>query len=439
MAEARKQTFVDRIARQRKAASVPRDMPGPPEIVALASESVAAELHRARLDLGRELHSASNDLKIRLVYLEAIEDGRFDDLPGATYAVGFVRAYADYLGLDSAEMVARFKHEVEGLDDRLQLVFPAPVPESKMPGGALLLVSGLLVMVAYGGWYTLSHKGAELADWIPQGAGGAGAPVAEATPRASQPVGEPARLMIETAGETGGDIASAAAPSMFEAPVVEAPVVEAPPGPSAGTQTPLGGEPLPQSEPGADVALPSLPGTPETVSETGDTVLALAPDGGSPSPASPDGTAQISPTPAPAPDASFEVADGPLLTAMATNGIPAAPSAESLLPDGEAREPRTYGSENEAARIVVRAVLDSWVQVRDSDDSLLLTRVLQPGDTYRVPDMPGLTLLTGNAGGIRVVVDGNALPALGPVGSVRRNVPLNPEKLLNGGAEPDPR
>ena len=30
------------------------------------------------------------------VYIEAMEDGRFSDLPGPTYAVGFVRAYADY-------------------------------------------------------------------------------------------------------------------------------------------------------------------------------------------------------------------------------------------------------------------------------------------------------------------------------------------------------
>ena len=54
--------------------------------------------------LGHELQSVANQLRIRLSYLEAIEEGRFRDLPGTTYAVGFVRSYADYLGLDGADI-----------------------------------------------------------------------------------------------------------------------------------------------------------------------------------------------------------------------------------------------------------------------------------------------------------------------------------------------
>jgi cytoskeleton protein RodZ len=60
----------------------------------------------------------------------------------------------------------------------------------------------------------------------------------------------------------------------------------------------------------------------------------------------------------------------------------------------------------------------------------LLTRVLRPGDIYRAPDRAGLTLLTGNAGGLEIYVDGLKLPALGPVGAVRRNVSLNSDSLL---------
>ncbi|MEE9481089.1 MAG: DUF4115 domain-containing protein, partial [Kiloniellales bacterium] len=97
-------------------------------------------------------------------------------------------------------------------------------------------------------------------------------------------------------------------------------------------------------------------------------------------------------------------------------------------------EPRVYGAENAVARIVLRALLDSWVQIRDAEDSLLLTRVLQPGDTYRVPELSGLTLLTGNAGGLQIEVDGAVVPPLGPVGAVRRNIALDPERLLDGTA-----
>ncbi|HEY9549343.1 MAG TPA: DUF4115 domain-containing protein, partial [Kiloniellaceae bacterium] len=72
------------------------------------------------------------------------------------------------------------------------------------------------------------------------------------------------------------------------------------------------------------------------------------------------------------------------------------------------------------------------VQVRDREGNLLLTRVLRVGDSYQVPNQADLTLLTGNAGGLEISVDGNPLPALGPVGAVRRNIPLDPAALLGG-------
>src|SRR5262249_61207999 len=59
-------------------------------------------LRLTRERLGHELETVANQLRIRLSYLEAIEEARFRDLPGTTYAVGFVRSYADYLGLDRA-------------------------------------------------------------------------------------------------------------------------------------------------------------------------------------------------------------------------------------------------------------------------------------------------------------------------------------------------
>ena len=63
-----------------------------------------------------------------------------------------------------------------------------------------------------------------------------------------------------------------------------------------------------------------------------------------------------------------------------------------------------------------------------------MTRLLRRGESYDVPARPGLTLLTGNAGGLEITVDGKAIPALGPVGAVRRHVALDAEKLQNGTA-----
>jgi len=62
----------------------------------------------------------------------------------------------------------------------------------------------------------------------------------------------------------------------------------------------------------------------------------------------------------------------------------------------------------------------------------VLTRIFRPGDVYLVPNRPGLTLMTGNAGGLEVIVDGKPIAPLGPVGAVRRDVVLDPAKLLAG-------
>ena len=61
--------------------------------------------------LGWLLPDVATALRIRLPYLEAIEDGRWPELPGNAYALGFVRAYAKLLGLDPEEMARRFRAE----------------------------------------------------------------------------------------------------------------------------------------------------------------------------------------------------------------------------------------------------------------------------------------------------------------------------------------
>ena len=83
--------------------------------------------------------------------------------------------------------------------------------------------------------------------------------------------------------------------------------------------------------------------------------------------------------------------------------------------------------------IDIRALADSWVQIRDADQGIVFARVLKTGETYRVP-RSGLILRTGNAGALEVLVDGKPAPALGALGTLRRNVTLEPDALLAGTA-----
>jgi cytoskeleton protein RodZ len=111
----------------------------------------------------------------------------------------------------------------------------------------------------------------------------------------------------------------------------------------------------------------------------------------------------------------------------------AAPSDAATLPP--VAEGQVFGAtEGAPSRIVLVARLESWIQVTDPETNALLTRVLRAGDRYYVPDQAGLTLATGNAGGLDIWVDGAKAPTLGPVGVVRRGIMLDPARLQTGTA-----
>jgi cytoskeleton protein RodZ len=62
-------------------------------------------LRQARLDKGVSLADAARETRIRRSYLEALEAEDPSGLPAAVYTRGFLRTYADYLGLNAQAMV----------------------------------------------------------------------------------------------------------------------------------------------------------------------------------------------------------------------------------------------------------------------------------------------------------------------------------------------
>jgi len=72
---------------------------------ATAPESLGQMLRARREQLGIGLDQVERDTFIRSRQLTAIEEDRFDALPGEAYARGFVRTYADYLKLDAETYV----------------------------------------------------------------------------------------------------------------------------------------------------------------------------------------------------------------------------------------------------------------------------------------------------------------------------------------------
>jgi cytoskeletal protein RodZ len=133
----------------------------------IPAEHVGTLLQETRLRLGQDLRIIADDLRIKYHHLLAIEDGRFDDLPGPTYVTGFIRAYAEHLGLDAEEIVRRYKNEPQGAVGTGALDFPTSSRGGGMPGGALLLILLVVVAASYGVWYWMSVSKTSLADLLP--------------------------------------------------------------------------------------------------------------------------------------------------------------------------------------------------------------------------------------------------------------------------------
>lgn len=61
-------------------------------------------LKQARIDSGKTLQQVSQDLKIRKLYLIALEEGNFDILPGEVYLKGYLKLYSEYLNVNLSDL-----------------------------------------------------------------------------------------------------------------------------------------------------------------------------------------------------------------------------------------------------------------------------------------------------------------------------------------------
>ncbi|MBC7432451.1 MAG: helix-turn-helix domain-containing protein [Rubritepida sp.] len=126
------------------------------------------ELRDAREASGLSIDDMSAALRIRRVYLVALEEGRVRDLPSPAYALGFVRNYANALGLDASDLVRRFReHAGTGVQRKQDLVFPEPVTDRGMPAGIVILFGIGIAIAAYAGWYNWTRSSDRSVDAVP--------------------------------------------------------------------------------------------------------------------------------------------------------------------------------------------------------------------------------------------------------------------------------
>lgn len=96
-----------------------------------ARESAGQTLARARREAGLSIEDIAQQLKFAPRQINALEQGRIEDLPGTTYVRGMVRGYARLLKLDAGELVARVSESLAAPDaNRLAARYTQPVPFS---------------------------------------------------------------------------------------------------------------------------------------------------------------------------------------------------------------------------------------------------------------------------------------------------------------------
>lgn len=121
-------------------------------------------LRRTRVHYGQSLEDAANYLRIRAAWLEALERGEIDRLPGRAYAIGYVRTYSEYLGLDGEKMIQIFKAQSGAKTPKPELHFPVAASESKAPNIFIILGSLAVLALVVGVWVALNTAGNKKTD-----------------------------------------------------------------------------------------------------------------------------------------------------------------------------------------------------------------------------------------------------------------------------------
>ena len=338
-----------------------------------ALAEIGLMLRRRREEVGQDIAAISAITHIKPHFLKAIEEGRRKDLPGTAYMIGYIRTYANHLGFDGNRLITDYHDELAAHRHWVdKRADPIePAGLSQIQISPAIALAGLLI-IGVAGYVAWGYATA---------------------PR-----------------EEAAEVAAVEEPSEPAAPELAPLPSTNPAGPS-----PTGAN---ASAPGATTPGPA----------------ASPPDGAA---STPTGSASTGAAPGPtAAEALPEPETG--LEAGAEDQVP--PEAELATAGDEAveesphREAVASEPEGQPGKIVVRARLESWIQITNPKKEILFSRVLRAGETYTVPDEEGLLFTTGNAGGVEILVDGTKLKSLGTVGLVKRDIPLDAKKLLDGTA-----
>jgi cytoskeleton protein RodZ len=314
---------------------------------------------------GLTLKAVEMALRIRLQHLEAIEQGRFDLLPGAAYIPAFLRAYAQHVGLDPEKVLTAY-HLSGAVPIKRPISLPAdfPLAEKRAPIGLAVLTVLLVVGAGYAVWHYMPRQQSIVAEKVPPVPDRLLAarpstveqPTSATLPAAPTQAAAPAQVPVpapEVRTTSGGALPASTWPAtpQSSAPAAPPPAVVAVPAPPP---------PVVMSVPSVGQAQAAQPPAPEPVRPA--------------TPAAPDpqeATARSTITSTPVPPV---VAPAPAPTPAPTT-VPAPTQTTDLT-----TAPMPVKNDT---RVVVRT--NSWVELRAPDGDILAQTYVRAGESYTVP------------------------------------------------------
>lgn len=113
---------------------------------------IGHELRQARESKGLTLVQVAREIRLDVRYLEALEAGALEHLPGAVFARGYLRSYGRYLGMDPEPLVAVYDRATPRSEPTILRSAPKPryvlalqwIPWSQL-GSAVFVVAALVV------------------------------------------------------------------------------------------------------------------------------------------------------------------------------------------------------------------------------------------------------------------------------------------------------
>ena len=120
-----------------------------------------ANFRKARETAGLPLEKIAAETRISTRFLTAIENEAFQLLPGGIFNRGFIRAYAEYLGLDSDQAVADYDRIASAaVQETIDVTRDVDQPSSRTPEWNLYIVAAAILLVLVAAYYFVTRKSA---------------------------------------------------------------------------------------------------------------------------------------------------------------------------------------------------------------------------------------------------------------------------------------